>query len=287
MLGALIALCAAIAFGTGSVLQKVGAPPADAVGIRRLARHVVTTPTYLLGTSLDVFGFVLTALAARQLALFAVEGILSTGVGFTAILAALVLKERLGVLAKLAVLAMMVGLALLSVSAAPETGTTLGLPLVVIGLSAVGLLVVTLSFDRIVRSRTSSSALAVIAGVSFGAWASIPRLTQDGPAANTVGALFVVIGITSYAAALRRGTAVSMMAITVAAESILPALCGLAVGDTARPGTGVFAIAGFVLAVASAVLIAVVDRGDDAVVPEPADAVPATLPHVESLAPVG
>ena len=69
-----------------------------------------------------------------------------------------------------------------------------------------------------------------------------------------------VIGITSYAAALRHGTAVSMMAITVAAESILPALCGLAVGDTARPGTGALAVTGFVLAVASAVSIAVVDH---------------------------
>ena len=61
MVGALIALCAAIAFGSGSVLQKVGAPPPDAIGVRRLAQHVVTSPTYLLGTSLDVFGFVLTA----------------------------------------------------------------------------------------------------------------------------------------------------------------------------------------------------------------------------------
>ena len=63
MLGALMALGAALAFGSGSVLQKVGAPPADALGIRRLAAHVVTSPTYLLGTSLDVFGFVLTAVA--------------------------------------------------------------------------------------------------------------------------------------------------------------------------------------------------------------------------------
>ena len=128
----------------------------------------------------------------------------------------------------------------------------------------------------------------MIAGVSFGTWASIPRLTHDGAAANTVGALFVVIGITSYAAALRRGTAVSMMAITVAAESILPALAGLAVGDTARPGTEAFAIAGFVLAVASAVLIAVVDREQ----PEEAETVTATLSPVqsspvESLASVG
>ena len=282
MLGAVIAFCAAIAFGTGSVLQKVGAPPADAVGVRRLARHVVTSPTYLLGTSLDVFGFVLTAVAARQLALFAVEGILSTGVGFTAVLASLVLHEYLRVPAKLAVMAMVIGLALLAVSAAPETGTTLGLPLAVIGLSAVTLLVVALTLDRIVRSRTSSSALAVIAGVSFGAWASIPRLTHDGPAANAVGALFVVIGLTAYAAALRRGTAVSMMAITVAAESLLPALCGLAVGDTARPGTEAFAVAGFVLAVASAVLIAVVDRERVA----PADQVPTTMSPVDSLASV-
>jgi hypothetical protein len=60
-------------------------------------------------------------------------------------------------------------------------------------------------------------------------------------------------------------------------------LCGLAVGDTARPGTEALAVAGFVLAVASAVLIAVVDREE----PETADAaVPATPSHIESLASV-
>jgi hypothetical protein len=177
-------------------------------------------------------------------------------------------------------MAMIIGLALLAVSAAPETGTTLGIPLVVIGLSAVALLVVALTLDRIIRSRSTSSSLAVIAGVAFGAWASIPRLTHDGPAANIVGTLFVVIGITSYAAALRHGTAVSMMAITVAAESILPALCGLAVGDTARPGTEPLAVAGFVLAVTSAVLIAVVDRE------RPDETIAPALPPVDSLASV-
>jgi hypothetical protein len=282
MFGALTALCAALAFGTGSVLQKVGAPPADAIGIRRLARHVVSSPTYLLGTALDVFGFVLTAVAARQLALFAVEGILATGVGFTAVLAAFVLHEHLRAPAKLAVAAMVIGLALLAISAAPETGTSLGLPLEVIALSAVALLGVTLVLDRVVRSRSASGTLAVIAGVAFGAWASIPRLTHDGAAANTIGALFVVIGLTSYAAALRRGTAVSIMAVTVAAESILPALCGLAVGDSARPGMEVMAVTGFVLAVASAVLIALVDRQADRT-----DAGGVAVPAPERLATVG
>jgi hypothetical protein len=71
-----------------------------------------------------------------------------------------------------------------------------------------------------------------------------------------------------------------MMAITVAAESILPALCGLAVGDTARPGTEPLAVAGFVLAVTSAVLIAVVDRE------RPDETIAPALPPVDSLASV-
>ena len=74
----------------------------------------------------------------------------------------------------------------------------------------------------------------------------------------------------------------SIMAITVAAESILPALCGLAVGDTARPGTELLAITGFVLSVASAATIAFLDRDE----PEPVDVAPATLSSVDSLASV-
>ena len=267
MVGALIALCAALAFGVGSVLQKVGAPPADAVGLRRVLRHVATSPTYLLGTGLDLLGFVLTAVAARRLALFAVEGILSTGVGFTAVLAAWWLNERLSGASKLAVVVMMGGLVLLSISAAPETGGTLGLPLPLVGLTAISLLLLTVTLDRVASSRAAPSMLAAMAGLAFGAWAAVPRLTHDGPAANAVGALFVVIGLTAYAAGLRRGGAVAVMAITVSAESLLPALVGLAVGDTVRAGTEVAAITGFVMAVASAVVVALLDRAQSAANP--------------------
>ena len=126
MLGTLVAISAALAFGVGSVLQKVGAPPSEALGVRGVVIHILRSPTYLLGTSLDLVGFVLTAVAARQLALFAVEGILSTSVGITAVLAAWVLGERLLPQAKLAVSLMVAGLVLMSVSAAPETGHDAG-----------------------------------------------------------------------------------------------------------------------------------------------------------------
>lgn len=261
MLGVLAAISAALSFAVGVVLQKSGAPPADAVGIRRLVRHMLTTPVYLLGTGLDLVGFVLTAVAARRLPLFAVEGILSTSVGITAVLAAWLLGERLRSPAKVAVSLMVVGLVLLSVTAAPETGKTLGLPLAIFATSGIGLLVFVAVIDHVVRLRATPSVLAAVSGVAFGAWAAVPRLTHDGAPAYAVGALFVVVGLISYGAALRKGSAVSVMAITVAAESVLPALCGLALGDRARPGTGGAAIAGFVMAVASAVIIAVLHRG--------------------------
>ena len=222
----------------------------------------------------------LTAVAARQLALFAVEGILSTSVGITAVLAAWLLGERLGAPAKLAVSLMVAGLVLLSVSAAPETGHDArappGRPR---GERRSACSSSSPRSTASLRSRATPSVLAVVAGVAFGAWAAVPRLTHDGAPPNAVGAVFVVIGLISYAAALRRGSAISVMAITVAAESVLPALCGLAVGDRARPGAGAAAIAGFVLAVASAVVIAVISRdSSDSVEATGAELSPASAP---------
>ena len=235
---------------------------------------ILRSPTYLFGTALDLVGFVLTAVAARQLAQFAVEGILSTSVGITAVLAAWVLRERLRPGAKVAVVLMVAGLVLLSASAAPETGTTVGLPLAALAVSGIGLLVAVAVIDRCVRSRATPPLLAAVAGVAFGAWAAVPRLTHDGAPANAVGAIFVVVGLVSYGAALRRGSAISVMAITVAAESVLPALVGLAVGDQARPGAGWAAIAGFGMAVASAIAIAVLDHG-------PSESAPSITPVLD------
>ena len=84
-----------------------------------------------------------------MLPLFAVEGILSTSVGITAVLAAWLLGERLGAPGKVAVSLMVAGLVLLSVSAAPETGSTLGLPLVVLAGTGIVLLAFVAAYDRI------------------------------------------------------------------------------------------------------------------------------------------
>jgi hypothetical protein len=277
MLGAIVAISAAVSFAVGSVLQKVGAPSVDMPGMRRLVRHLLTCPAYLLGTGLDLLGFALTAVAARQLPLFAVEGILSTSVGITAILAGLLLGERLRSAAKLMVGLMVLSLVVLAFTAAPTTGTTLGLPLVVLAISGIGLLVLVTVLDRNVRSRVTPPVLAAVSGIAFGIWAAVPRLTHDGVPANAVGALFVVVGLISYGSAMRRGSAVSVMAVTVAAEAVLPALCGLAVGDRARSGSGGAAAAGFVVAVTSAMVIAVLDRESSG--PAPPTLTVETLPN--------
>ena len=115
--------------------------------------------------------------------LFAVEGILSTSVGITAVLAAWLLGERLGAPVKVAVSLMVAGLVLLSVTAAPETGTTLGLPLVVLAASGIGLLVFVAAFDRY-RSVAGDAHRCSRwwPESAFGAWAAVPRLTHDGAA---------------------------------------------------------------------------------------------------------
>ena len=75
-----------------------------------------------------------------------------------------------------------------------------------------------------------------------------------------------------------------LVGLTVAAESVLPALCGLAVGDRARPGAGAGAIAGYVLAVASAVVIAVISRGSsDAADPTATELSPSAVPSALSI----
>lgn len=259
MVGALVAIGAALAFGLGSVLQKIGAPPAESRGIRRLVIHLLTNRTYLAGTALDLLGFVLTAVAARHLPLFALEGILSTSVGVTAVLALWLLGERLTRGARRALSLMVVGLVLLSFSADRSSSGTLGSPLAALATAAIVMLFVVAIVERGAPSRVSSSLLAALAGVAFGAWAAVPRLTEDGVGANVVGASFVVVGLIAYGAALRRGSAVGVMAITVAAESVLPALCGLALGDRSRSGAEAAALAGYVLAVASAIVIALLD----------------------------
>ena len=64
------------------------------------------------------------------------------------------------------------------------------------------------------------------------------------------------VALMTYATALQRGSVVQATAPLVVGETVLPAIVGLSLlGDHARPGWGVAASAGFILAVGAALVL--------------------------------
>ena len=255
-----------VMYGTATVVQAVGsrrlAPtPVDARLVLRLLRSV----PYLAGLAMDGVGFVASLVALRSLPLFLVQSAVASSIGVTALVARLWLGTRLGGAQRLALVGVGVGLVLLAVSAEAEGGQplslagqwlVLALSLLVAGLSALA--------ARAPGGRPAS-VLAVAAGLGFSGVAIAARaldlsspwwpvLRQPLLWSLAVGG---VVAITCYAAALQRGVVTVVAAVSLAVETIVPAVVGWAVlGDRARPGFLPVAVAGLLLSLGGAVALA-------------------------------
>src|SRR5690349_18285286 len=107
------ALAASICFGLATVLQAIGMRRAGS-----LAKAVLTWPL-ILGTGLDLLGFVFELAALRHLPLFLVQAAVASSLAVTAIAAAATLGEHLGQRDWVAIGAVCAGLGALGVSAGP------------------------------------------------------------------------------------------------------------------------------------------------------------------------
>jgi len=126
-------------------------------------------------------------------------------------------------------------------------------------------------------SRYRTPALGAVAGLGYGVLAIcariLPGFTPDtlieSPAAYTLAAAGI-ISFMLYASALESGSVTVATASVILFETVPPALIGvLFLGDTTKPGLLVPAIAGFVLALVSAIALA---RFGEAGVQKDADA---------------
>lgn len=125
IVGYLLAACAALASGTGSVLESTGIRRAGIFGgtsfdLVTLRKQYV----YFLGLCADLTGFVLAAAALRLLPLFLVQSVIAFSVGVTAVISAL-LGIRLAALGWIALAVGAGGLVLLWLSAEPTPAHTL------------------------------------------------------------------------------------------------------------------------------------------------------------------
>ena len=260
-LSLLCALAAAVAFGVASLLQEAGArqaPTGGGIGIRLLGQFA-RQPAFVLGTALDVAGFVLTFLALRRLPLFAVEAAVSSAVAVTAV-GSVLRGGRLTGRERRAVAAVVVGLVLVGAAARPEAPPPLsGLARLVLLAGLPVLATAGVAVGRRLRSPVAAPALAGLAGLAFALFSVAGRVVTDagvgGDPLVWVAAAYAGVGVLLYGAALQRGPVTVVAAATAVVETIVPAGVGLALADGARAGWGPVAAVGFVVTVVATLVL--------------------------------
>ena len=263
----LSAFGAAAAFGVGTILQCVGARRVareTAIGFR-LLHGLVRQRMFLGGVVLDVLGFLLVAVAVQSLPLFLVQAISSASIGVTAVLASKFLQESLRSADRLGLGGFVLGLSLLTLSAAP--GDALGLSRSKEIVLLAGLPVLALSARLLERWRPAAPALlGALSGLAFGSASIAARglagTGADGPIMAEplawAAVAFASLGVLLFSRGLQRGSAVAVSAPTMAAETLVPAAVGVAfLGDQARPGLAGLAVTGLGLTLAAALVLTV------------------------------
>jgi drug/metabolite transporter (DMT)-like permease len=287
------AIVAAVFYGIASVMQSVAAheasnrPPADADagGVDPgLLPRMLRQWRFIVSLCLDTLGFIAQLIALQRLPLFAVQAIVAANLAVTAVVASWLIKVSLSWREWAAVIGVVAGVGLLGSSAgaegASQAGAVFKLALIV-AVAAVGLC--GLAAARLLRDPARTLALGVVAGFGYGMIGIAARvlngfepltLLRD-PAAYAV----VAAGIVSfvfYATALEGGSVTVATAAVVLAETLPPAVIGVVfLGDKTRPGLEPVAVAGFLFAVVSAVMLARFGEADHGARGRPGHAPPA------------
>jgi drug/metabolite transporter (DMT)-like permease len=229
----------------------------------RLLSALLRQPIFLLALALNLVGFGLHVVALRLLPLFVAQAGISASLAVTAVLAVRVLGDTLAGVEWVAVVAVCVGLAMLSL-AAGETGQasadtviTVALLVAVVAAGAVGV------WASTKQSWVAVTVLGCVAGLGFAAVSIATRLVPDLSPAALVGdpAAYVLVlsGITAflfYSVGLQRGSVTAVTAPLVAMQTALPAAAGIVLlGDGVRGGWVVVGVAGLLLTGLSAVAL--------------------------------
>ncbi|MFE6751525.1 hypothetical protein ACFVGM_37210 [Kitasatospora purpeofusca] len=283
IIGLVTAVAASACYGTGSVLQAVGsrrsareeaAKGGDSTGttahggpsLSSTAKAAVTWE-FILGTVLDFIGFGLGALAARLLPLFLSQTIISANLVITAVLSIKLLGIRLKQLEWASIGVLCSALVLLAVSAGPEGGHHAEMSFHWWLLVTTTVLLV--GGSLLVRRMGANGAIVagLLSGLGFGALGVGVRILNgvepfDLGSLLSDPALYAILvggigGMYVHTVALQIGSVNGATAALVVGETVLPGAVGvLWLGDSTKAGLGWLGVAGFVLAVVSAVGVA-------------------------------
>ncbi len=286
MLASLIAaVVAALCYGTASVMQAVAVREASTRSRAQasvggidpgLVPRLLSQWRFVASVGIDLLGFAAQLVALRRLPLFAVQAMVAANLAVIAVLATFLIGATLSLREWLAVAGVVAGVGLLGSSAGAEGASSAGTAFKVSLIVATALLgLAGLVAARLLRDPARTLVLGTIAGFGFGAVGIAARvltgfapltLLRD-PAAYAVVAAGVV-SFVCYAAALEGGSVTVATSAVVLAETLPPAVVGvLFLGDTTRHGLAPVAVAGFAMAVVSAVMLARFGEADHSAVP--------------------
>lgn len=283
VVGLVAAILASLAYGTSSVLQAHGARVAaraahergdldrvSSSGAPTLRSTVAAALTlaFIIGTALDVVGFVGGAVSARLAPLFLAQTVISANLVVTAVLGIFILGIRLHTRDWIAIATVIVALGALGIASQSSGGGSSD-PAIHWGLliGAVVVLGLSLLVVQVLGSRAAIAA-GLSAGVLFGVVAMSVRV-MVGVDPFDLGELLrdpatwalIVAGVGGFylhTVALQLGSVNGATAALVVGETVIPGAIGVwLLGDTAVPGLGWLAILGFILAVVGAVCVAV------------------------------
>lgn len=269
------ALAAAFCYGIGAVMQAIAVraasrrPVLAAAGMTErvdpgLVIRMFRQWPFVISLLIDFTGFICQLIALRRLPIFEVQVIIASNLAVTAVFASWLMHTVLSVREWASVLAVVVGVGLLGSSAGAEGATKVGIDFhlaLIVSLAAIG--IGGFAAGRL-PSGVRTPVLGAIAGLGYGVVAVCARILPGftpailikSPAAYTLAAAGI-ISFMLYASALESGSVTAATAAVILLETVPPALIGvLFLGDTTRPGMVGPAIAGFVLALVSAVALA-------------------------------
>jgi drug/metabolite transporter (DMT)-like permease len=269
------ALLAAVCYGVGAVMQAIAVrassrrPVLEAVGAAGrvdpgLVLRMLRQWLFIVSILIDLAGFAFQLIALRRLPLFEVQVIIAANLAVTAVMASWLMHIVLHVREWAAVCGVVIGVGLLGSSAGAEGAASVGVDFH-LGLIA-ALAAVTVAGVAAARlpGRIRTPALGAIAGLGYGVVAVCARILPGfavhqlirSPAAYTLAAAGIV-SFMLYASALESGSVTVATAAVILVETVPPAIVGvLLLGDTTRAGRTGVAVAGFVLALISAVALA-------------------------------
>ena len=269
------ALVAAFCYGLGAVMQAIAVrassrrPVLAAAGVSGgvdpgLILRMLRQWPFIVSIAIDLFGFVCQLIALRRLPLFEVQVIIAANLAVTAVFASWLMHTVLSVREWLAVSAVVVGVGLLGSSAGSEGAAHVGVDFNLALMAALAAIAAGGIVAARLPSRLRTPALGAIAGLGYAVLAVCARILPGfsphqlvrSPAAYTLAAAGI-ISFMLYASALESGSVTVATASVILLETVPPAIVGvLLLGDTTRPGEEGLAIAGFLLALVSAVALA-------------------------------